>query len=86
MVETPKTLVAVVVEVVEVVAVVAEVVEMVEIIDDDDAVQDDPTNVMDDANPAHAATASAVRAADDNAVDKDDGVDADEVDAMVELD
>jgi hypothetical protein len=97
MVETPKTVVTVVVEVVEVVAVVVEMVEMVEmveIIDDDDAVQDHPANVMDATNPAYAA-ASAVRAADDNAMDKDDGVDAvdnddgvdaDELDAMVEVD
>jgi hypothetical protein len=95
MVETPKTVVAMVVEVVEVVAVVVEVVETVEIIDDYDAVEDDPADVMDAANPARAADASGVRAADDDAVDKDggvdavdkyNGVDADEVDATVDDD
>jgi hypothetical protein len=92
MVETPKTVVAVVVEVTEVVAAVVEVVEMMEIIDDDDAVQYGPANVMDAANPSYAAAPSVGRATADNvvdnddAVDNDDGVDADELDAMVEVD
>jgi hypothetical protein len=82
MVETPKTVVAMVVEVVEVVAVVVEVVETVEIIDDYDAVEDDPADVMDAANPDDAVD----KDGGVDAVDKYNGVDADEVDATVDDD